>query len=86
MERFMFVFAIETCGKTVALIQEDNRLMLDGFLNGERQEGRYFRDELSGLRCWDGTSPFEARLATSTEELDYHCMSEGISGSDSELI
>ena len=30
----MFVFAIETNGKTVALIQEDNRLKLDGFLNG----------------------------------------------------
>jgi hypothetical protein len=33
----MFVFAIETCGKTVALIQEDNSIMLEGFLNGQRE-------------------------------------------------
>jgi hypothetical protein len=70
----MFVFAIETCGRTVALIQEDNRLMLDGFLNGEREEGRILRRDIVQPIYWDGTSPFTARLATASEELDYSLM------------
>jgi hypothetical protein len=68
----MFVFAIETCGKTVALIQEDNRLMLDGFLTGEREEGMILRRDIP--LYWDGSSPFTARLATPDEELDYSLM------------
>jgi hypothetical protein len=69
----MFVFAIETGGKTIALIQEDNRLMLDGFLTGEREEGMILRrDVMQSL--WDGSSPFTARLATPDEELDYSLM------------
>jgi hypothetical protein len=69
----MFVFAIETCGKTVALIQEDNRLMLDGFLTGEREEGMILRRDIMES-FWDGSSPFTARLATPAEELDYSLM------------
>ena len=49
----MFVFAIETCGKTVALIQEDNSIMLEGVLNGDREEGRILRrgfDQVRGNR------------------------------------
>jgi hypothetical protein len=75
----MFVFAIETCGKTVALIQEEDRIMLDGFLSGEREEGHYFREQIPKL-YWNGTSPFTARLATSSEHLDFDCMPEGLQG------
>ncbi len=75
----MFVFAIETCGKTVALIQEESRIMLDGFLNGEREEGQYFREQMPES-WWDGTSPFTPRLATSSEHLDFDCMHEGLQG------
>ena len=82
----MFVFAIETNGKTVALIQEDNRLMLEGFLNGVREEGQILRRDIPQPACWDGSSPFTARLATDSEELDYRCMNDGISESDSESI
>ena len=69
----MFVFAIETCGKTVAFTKEVDRVMHDGILNGDRQEGNDLCDYLlrdnSGL--WDGVSPFTARLATESEKLDY---------------
>ena len=82
----MFVFAIETCGKTVALIQEDNRLMLDGFLSGERDEGKILRRDIIQPLYWDGSSPFTARLATTAEELDYRHMSEGIDECNSESI
>jgi hypothetical protein len=82
----MFVFAIETCGKTVALIQEDNRTMLEGFLNGEREDGQILRRDIVQPIYWDGLSPFKARLATASEELDYHFMNEGISESDSESL
>ena len=64
----MFVFAIETCGKTVALIQEESRIMLDGFLNGEREEGQYFREQMPES-WWDGTSPFNRAAAIATKEL-----------------
>jgi hypothetical protein len=74
----MFVFAIETGGKTVALIQEDSRFMLEGFLTGEREEGQVLRRDIPQPHYWDGQSPFTARLATSSEELDYRCMNEGI--------
>jgi hypothetical protein len=73
----MFVFAIETCGKTVAFTKETDRYMLDGILNGEREEGKRLRDRLLFLRAftgqwgWDGVSPFTARLATISEESDY---------------
>jgi hypothetical protein len=42
----MFVFAIETCGKTVAFTKEVDRIMLDGILNGERDEGKHLRKTL----------------------------------------
>jgi hypothetical protein len=73
----MFVFAIETCGRTVAFTKETDRVMLDGVLNGQREEGQHLRDGLLylrnkiGARLWDGSSPFTARLATDSEELDY---------------
>jgi hypothetical protein len=70
----MFVFAIETDGKTVAFTKETDRTMLDGVLNGQREHLRdglfYLRDKNGALR--DGTSPFTARLATESEELDYN--------------
>jgi hypothetical protein len=77
----MFVFAIETGGKTVALTKELEPIMLDGVLSGDREEGRHLRHELlltSGV--WDGKSPFTARLATEDEALDYeeiHITAEG---------
>jgi hypothetical protein len=76
----MFVFAIETCGKAVAFTKETDRVMLDGVLNGQRDEGpqlrdglMYLRDKIGSAHCdvWDGVSPFTARLATESEELDY---------------
>jgi hypothetical protein len=79
----MFVFAVETEGKIVALIQEDNRAKLDEFLNGERDEGRVFRRDILSSH-WDGKSPFTARLATPYEERDFFCMNEGIAGPDGE--
>jgi hypothetical protein len=82
----MFVFAIETNGKTVALIQEDNRLRLEGFLNGERDEGQILRRDIPQPHYWDGTSPFTARLATPSEERDYFFMREGINEPDGESI
>jgi hypothetical protein len=82
----MFVFAIETNGRTVALTKEVDRIMLDGFVNGEREEGQILRRDILQPEYWDGKSPFTARLATPLEELDYHCMNDGISESDSESI
>jgi hypothetical protein len=72
----MFVFAIETCGKTVAFTKETDRIMLDGVLNGEREEGQHLLDGLSLMRdsigpLWDGRAPITARLATESEEMDY---------------
>jgi hypothetical protein len=72
----MFVFAIETCGKTVAYTKETDRIMLDGILNGERGEGQMLRKMTIGKpnmtrRLWDGVSPFTARLASTSEEIDY---------------
>ncbi len=69
----MFVFAIETCGKTVALVQEDNSLILEGFLTAKTKEGKCFINQIPE-GSWDGSSPFTARLATSSEELDYGIM------------
>jgi hypothetical protein len=68
----MFVFAIETCGKTVAFTKEVDRIMLDGVLNGAREERQYLRHGLLSLRetigtqVWDGISPFTARLTCNT--------------------
>jgi hypothetical protein len=45
-EKVMFVFAIETCGTTVAFTKETDRIMLDGILNGEREEGQQLRKTL----------------------------------------
>ena len=72
----MFVFAIETCGRTVAFTKEVDRIMLEGFLSGERDEGQHLLDGLSLMRdhkgkLWDGKAPITARLATASEELDY---------------
>lgn len=72
----MFVFAIETCGRTVAFTKETDRVMLNGILSGDRDEGRHLRNGLffmpgSNWNRWDGVSPFTARLATDSEELDY---------------
>jgi hypothetical protein len=70
----MFVFAIETCGKTVAFTKEMDRIMLDGILNGEREEGQQLRmmtNPGNKNARWDGVSPFTARLATDSEEADY---------------
>jgi hypothetical protein len=86
----MFVFAIETNGKTVAFVQEDNRYMLDGFLNGKRTEGRKAREfvrgveEASGTQIWDGVSPFTARLATLQEEIQFDDEASGIDESNRE--
>jgi hypothetical protein len=72
----MFVFAIETCGRTVAFTKETDRVMLDGILNGQRDEGQHLLDGLSLMRdsigpLWDGKAPITVRLATESEELDY---------------
>ena len=72
----MFVFAIETCGRTVAFTKEVDRIMLDAMLDGERDEGQHLLDGLSLMRdsigpLWDGRAPITARLATASEELDY---------------
>jgi hypothetical protein len=80
----MFVFAIETCGRNVALIQADARPMLDSFVNGDSDEGRVLRRDIVQPRDWDGLSPFTARLATPSEELDYRWMNTGLSDSDGE--
>jgi hypothetical protein len=72
----MFVFAIETGGRTVAFTKEADRVMLDGILNGQRDEGQHLLDGLSLMRdnigrLWDGKTPITARLATESEEMDY---------------
>src|SRR5437763_15375216 len=72
----MFFFAIETCGRTVAFTKEVDRIMLDGILNGQREEGQHLLDGLSLMRdsigpLWDGKAPIMARLATASEEIDY---------------
>jgi hypothetical protein len=72
----MFVFAIETCGRTVAFTKETDRVMLNGILNGQRDEGQHLLDGLSLMRdsigrLWDGKTPITARLATESEEVDY---------------
>jgi hypothetical protein len=72
----MFVFAIETCGRTVAFTKETDRLMLEGILNGHAEEGQQLREGLAYLKAWDGVSPFTARLATESEELDYGITTE----------
>jgi hypothetical protein len=53
----MFVFAIETCGKTVAFTKEQDRTMLDGLLSGDRDEGKHLLHGLSLEQLWDGNSP-----------------------------
>jgi hypothetical protein len=75
-EYFMFVFAIETCGRTVAFTKETDRIMLGAILSGEREEGQHLLDGLSLMRdsigpLWDGKAPITARLATDSEEIDY---------------
>ncbi len=72
----MFVFAIETCGRTVAFTKETDRIMLEAFLSGDRDEGQHLLDGLSLMRdsigpLWDGKAPITARLATESEEMDY---------------
>jgi hypothetical protein len=78
-KKIMFAFAIETCGRTVAFTKETDRIMLDGVLSGEREEGQHLLDGLSLMRdsigpLWDGKAPITARLATESEELDYDIM------------
>jgi hypothetical protein len=65
----MFVFAIETNGKTVAFAKETDRVMLNGQREHLRDGLMYLRDKNGAL--WDGTSQFTARLATQSEEMDY---------------
>lgn len=72
----MFVFAIETNGRTVAFTKETDRIMLEGVLGGDRDEGQQLREGLAYLKAWDGASPFTARLATKSEELDYEITTE----------
>ena len=72
----MFVFAIETLGRTVAFTKETDRVMLEGILNGQRDEGQHLLDGLSLMRdsvgpLWDGKAPITARLASESEEQDY---------------
>jgi hypothetical protein len=76
----MFVFAIETNGDTVAFTKEQDPIMLEGFLSGNRDEGKFFRDEMIKFERWDGTSPFTARLATASEALDYEIIHETAEG------
>jgi hypothetical protein len=69
-EKIMFVFAIETNGRTIAFTKEADRVMLDGALNELRDSClTYMRDNIGPL--WDGKAPITARLATASEELDY---------------
>ncbi len=67
----MFVFAIETNGRTVAFTKVVDRVMLDGVLNGKSAEGEHLRDGAYYLQ-WDRVSPFTARLATDSEDAEYH--------------
>jgi hypothetical protein len=72
----MFVFAIETLGRTVAFTKETDRVMLEGVMNGQRDEGQHLLDGLSLMRdsigpLWDGKAPITARLATESEEQEY---------------
>lgn len=55
----MFVFAIETDGKTVAFTKETDRTMLDGVLNGQRE---HLRDATCAIRTARyGTAPHRSR-------------------------
>jgi hypothetical protein len=67
----MFVFAIETNGRTVAFTKETDIIMLAGILGGERDEGKQMRSWLKTIGQWDRVFPVTARLATESEELDY---------------
>jgi hypothetical protein len=76
----MFVFAIETDGRVVALTKEADPLMLEGFLNGARDEGKHLRHLLRSDDAWNGVSPLTARRATEDEVSDYddyHLTAEG---------
>lgn len=70
----MFIFAIETNGRTVAYTKEVDLIMLEGVLTGKTDEGQKLRDGLS-LMCdstgpmWDGKAPLTPRLATASEPL-----------------
>lgn len=66
----MFVYAIETGGKTVALVGESASPLLTEMLHEEREAGKYFRQEIPSL-MWDGLTPIYARLATSDEFRDF---------------
>jgi hypothetical protein len=69
----MFVLAIETCGRTVAFTKEVSRVMLEGILTGDRQEeAQELRRGLLYSRAWDGVSPLTARLATESEDFEFH--------------
>jgi hypothetical protein len=68
----MFVFAIETCGKTVAFTGAKDRIMLDKVLKGwPLRDDIFFKRDKNGA-LWDGVSPFTARLASASEELEYN--------------
>jgi hypothetical protein len=87
----MFVFAIETCGKTVAFTKEVDRIMLDGILNGQRVEGQHLRDGLlliskTGASAWDGVSPFTARLATNSEDIEYNITADELNIGDESVL
>jgi hypothetical protein len=85
----MFVFAIETCGKTVAFTKEVDRIMLDGILNGERDEGKHLRKTLLFIKSktvWDGVSPFTARLATDSEDPEYNVTADDLDMGDESVL
>jgi hypothetical protein len=67
----VFAFAIETGGTTVAFTKETDRIMLDGILNGNGDDGQKLREGLTYLKAWDCISGFTVRLATESEELLY---------------
>jgi hypothetical protein len=82
----MFVFAIETQGKTVAFTKEQDRSMLGGILEGGRDEGQQMRSWLKTIGQWDGVSQLTARLATDSEEIDYDITTHEADITDDESV
>src|ERR1700759_4899714 len=82
----MFVFAIESQGKTVAFTTETDRAMLDGLTAGAREEGEQMRARLKVIRLWDGASPLIARLATESEAIDYGITTRHIADDESVVV
>jgi hypothetical protein len=51
-----FRFTIVAGNKRVAVITADDRLMLDGFVDGEFEEGKEFRQSMASLDAAYGTA------------------------------